>query len=320
MAGSAAPLLGLTLGMILDRIFRLLRSHIRRFLHLALVPGAAMVAFYVLLGAPILMTGAVWLPAHAQMPASMLRWIPPSAIAGSLLMIVTYTLFEAAATYSALQANAGELVTFRSAYGLAWSRCGRFLWLTILRGLIVGLPFMAPFLALGGLTAIAVHSQQGQLAPGVWFLLFPLIVLLFAAGMVYAVLMSLRLALAPAACIAEGLTAISALKRSGELTREAKGRIFLVLLVVYAAGYVAMLLFELICMVLIGLGALAVGMLQIRFAPPWSYVGIGVLAVGGLALMMVWVAAVWSSYAVAFAVLYHDQRYRVDGAAPAALA
>jgi hypothetical protein len=77
-----------------------------------------------------------------------------------------------------------------------------------------------------------------------------------------------------------------------------------------------LLLFQALCGMIVGVGVVAGIAMHIQFAPPWSYVGIALLAVGGVALLFFWIAAFSASYVIAFAVLYHDQRMRLKGAAP----
>lgn len=314
MAASAQPSEGMTLGQILDRIFRLLWTHWRTFLKLAVMPCAALTIFFALMGVALIASGAVAWPARTALPPAMGAWIFSTGGAGCLLVIAAYTLFEGAATYTAMEADAGRSIGGKTAYATAWERFGRLLWLLILRTVLIGLPMLAPFALLGGLGGIAMRSGRGEIAPGVWFVVLPFIILLFAGATLYAVLLSLRLALAPAACIAEGVSGVSALKRSRALTAKASGRLFLVLLVVYAAGYVTMMVVQLTGGALLGMGALLAALLGIHFVAPWNWIGITVMTAGGLAVLLIWMAAIWSSYAVAFAVVYRDQRFRLEGA------
>lgn len=314
MAASAQPTPGMTLGQILDRIFRLLWTQRRTFLKLAALPCAAMTVLVVFMMVAMVMSGATALPPHTALPAAMAQWILAAGLAGALLVLGAYAWFEGAATYTAIEADAGRLISVSNARARAWLRCGQLIWLLILRTLCIGLPILIPFAVVGALIGLGRNSGRGEIAPGVWFLLLPFVILLFAGAVVYAISMSLRLALAPAICMAEGVGGVGALKRSRVLTSKASGRLFLVLLVVYAAGYLTMMVVELAGAALLGMGALLAAVMGIRFVTPWNWIGITVLTTGGLAVLLVWMAAVWSSYAVAFAVVYRDQRFRLEGA------
>jgi hypothetical protein len=63
-------------------------------------------------------------------------------------------------------------------------------------------------------------------------------------------------------------------------------------------------------------GIVAAVAMHAQLVPPWSYAGIALLAVGGAALMFLWMAVISASYVIAFAVLYHDQYLRTDGIEP----
>jgi hypothetical protein len=305
------------MGQILDRIFQLLRGHLRLFVEIGSVPAAALCALYALLATVLFAAGAFVQPPHALDEHKVIWMVFPSMLVGIALFLLIYAVFEAAATHAALQVNQGAAVTSGAAYRVAWRNAGRFLWLMILRSLVIMLPTAACFAIIGGVSAVFIsHGAASDSHAGALFLLVPLIILLYLGSMVYAVLMGLRLALAPSACVVEGRTAYAALQRSFELTRKAMGRIFLVLVVVYAAGYLAFLLFEAVCALVVGIGAVATMAMHIQFAPPWSYAGIALAVLLGVAMMFFWIAAIAASYVIAFAVLYHDQRLRMEGVAP----
>jgi hypothetical protein len=144
----------------------------------------------------------------------------------------------------------------------------------------------------------------------------PLFMLLYVGAMVYAVLVMLRLVLAVPACVAEDVSAWKGLRRSNRLTYAAKGRIFLLFILIYAIAYAAFLVAE---VVLFFLGAIValVGMLLHLGMVPWGYIGIGVAAVVFLCAYLLWMACIWAAYTTLFAVVYRDQRVRMEGAAGA---
>ena len=311
----------LSVGQVLDRIFKLFRGNFRLFLKIAAVPTGANMGLLVLIGAVLFLSGMLSNPPHSPDPKSMV-WVVVSAFVGGLVLMLVYSIFEAASSYASLQANLGVTVSFRQAYEIAWNRGGRFVWLMILRSLWVGLPMLICYAIIAGVgvlvfTAGGKSHPGGDSNPAVFFLIFPLFFLMYFGSMVYAVIMGIRLALAPPACIAENLAASSALKRSLQLSRNAKGRIFVVLLVVYAASYLAFMIFEVLCFVLMTAGVLVATALHIQFVPPWSFIGIALLGIFGACILFLWMAGISASYSIAFAVLYHDQRLRTEGAATA---
>jgi hypothetical protein len=307
----------LTIGQILDRIFRLLRTHILLFLEISTVPTGAFFALFAVIVGALFAIGAFAQPPHTPDPQRMLWVVFPLGFVATVAFILAYAVFEAAANYAAVQANRGVRTSFSEAYRIAFRNAGRFCWLMILRALIISLPISVVMAVVGIVAALSITpGTTAGPRPEVMFLLMPLGMLFYLGSFIYAIVMGLCLSLAPSACVVEGLTATASLKRSFQLTRNAKGRIFIVLLVVYAAGYVALLIFEALCGVMVAVGAVAAIAMHAQLAPPWSYAGIALLAACGAALMFLWMAVMSASYVIAFAVLYHDQRLRNDGIAP----
>lgn len=148
-------------------------------------------------------------------------------------------------------------------------------------------------------------------------LVFPLFMLLYVGWAVYAVLLMLRLVLAVPASVTEDLSAWRSLRRSNQLTNGAKGRIFLLGLLIYAIAYAAFLVVEVVIFFLAAMAALVGMMLHLAMAP-WGYIGIGVGVTVFACAYLVWIAAAASTYCTLFAVVYQDQRLRLNGAAPAA--
>jgi membrane-anchored glycerophosphoryl diester phosphodiesterase (GDPDase) len=304
-----------TISQILDRTFRLTRSHFTLFVGIAAVPSALLLLVVAGLEA------VFWIPMLRQLPnppdpGVMLRSFTPAVIFPAivvmmLLNLAIFSIYLAAASYAATQADLGVKVTFREAYGLAWQRRGSHLWLLTLCYLCAGLPLIlieVTVLVVGGLL---MHS--GMAANPALFLLIPLAALLYLAALVYGILMGLRLSLAFPACVTQGLTASAAIKRSFQLTRGAKGRIFLVILVIYALLYAGILVAELGAGLLALVGVLIAMVLHVHLQAPWSYVGIGLLGVFAFAAMILFISLTYASLMTALGVIYNDQRLRTDG-------
>ena len=305
----------MTFSQILDRTYRLMRANLSLFFGIAAFPTAFIVAFI-----------AGWTIFVLKTIGPQMNGTPPQLVAVPLgapflfwfflifypIMLAAYALYLPAAFFAATNADRGIAVSFRQAYSVAWSRFGRSLWLMVLLILYMVVPIgVAGALIAVGFAVIHHATGAGFGSPAMFFLV-PLLVLLYIGILVYSVLIMLRFALAYPACIAENLTAWNALKRSASLTRDAKGRIFLVLLVIYAIVYAA----ELVCLlVLFALAAVA-----LLFAVP-AHVSTGsptfflLAGVGVFAYMLIIGACILLSYAAfvtALAVLYRDQRFRKD--------
>jgi hypothetical protein len=300
----------MTFGQILDRIFRLVRSHLRPFLAIGGFPIGVLFAFFaIFIGA--LYLGGVFASPPAQPSAAAILWI---AIPPDLLfipaMFVMYGLYYGASTYAALQADTDVKVTAGEAFSHAWSRLGRYVWLMVLRSLIVSIPIVVVALAVGvGGLMLGLFPKGGNPDPAALFFLIPLFILFYLGAIVYAILMSLRLSLAFPACVHENLTAMQSIKRSGVLTHGAKGRIFLVLLIVYAISYVAIMILYAVGLFVFAIATLA-GLGHAGLASPTTIIlaGVGVLVL--LALVLLWSATLMAAYSVAFAVFYRDQSLR----------
>jgi membrane-anchored glycerophosphoryl diester phosphodiesterase (GDPDase) len=135
---------------------------------------------------------------------------------------------------------------------------------------------------------------------------------LFVIGFI----ISLRLTLAFPATVMENLSAIEALKRSNFLTRGARLKIFLVLLVIYAAAYLAMLLLMGGMLFVVAIGLFAFSGTHMGLTSP-VMVFLAILAgLGFLALMVLFMACSWAGFTTALGVIYNDQRRCLDQVQP----
>lgn len=311
-----APLnqIPLTFGQILDRIYRLTRSNLKLFVGIAAVPAGTCLLILALFSAVVIVPIVTQAPEHPD-PGALLRAILPSIFIVMLLNMAVFALYLAASIHAASQANQGLKITCSAAYGFAWKRGGHYLWLLFLAYLIAFLPMLVIEMAM--IIPMGVFAA-GKTSPVAYLVyMIPLEMLLFLGASVYGVIMALRLSLAFPASVAEGLTARAAIRRSGQLTQGAKGRIFLVLLVIYALGYAAEMVVVMVLAMVFGLGALALALLHIQLTSAAGVIGAGLGAVGFLGFIFLWIALFWAAFSTAFAVLYQDQRLRMEGPLPA---
>ena len=306
----------LTFGQILDRIFRLVRSHLRPFLAIGVFPIGVLFAFYAAFFGGLYLAGVFKQPQAQPNIAVMLSVVLPLSLLFIPAMFVMYGLYYGASTYAAVQADNNVNITVGEAFNHAWGKLGRYVWLMVLRSLIVAIPIFLVALAVGvGGLILGLIPKGGNPNPAALFFLIPLVILFYLGAIVYAVLMSLRLSLAFPACVQENLTAMQAIKRSGVLTHGAKGRIFLILLVIYAISYVAVMILYAVGLFAFAIAALA-GAGHASLTSPITIA----LAVAGvlvlLALVLLWSAALMAAYSIAFAVFYRDQCLRMQGPPP----
>lgn len=303
-----------TIGQILDRIFRLFRAHFLLFMRIASVLIAGLVLTYGAFGAAMFASRG-FAPAHSRLdPFRVMMVLVPMGFVSGLAFTVIHAVFEAAATHAGLEADLGIKSSFREAYGVALKNAGRYVWLMVLRNLVLSIPILICNAIFGGL-ALWFFRSGPNLSPAPIFFALPLLFLAYLGCTAYMILMGLRLSLGVPACVAENIPAVEALKRSLGVTKNAMGRIFVVLLVVYAAGYGAFLVLEMVGFAFIGGGALFWSMMHIHPGHMAVAIAIGLAALLFIGAMFLWIAALMAGYAIAFAVLYHDQRRRVDGVA-----
>lgn len=138
----------------------------------------------------------------------------------------------------------------------------------------------------------------------------------FIGAYAWMFVLMIRLSLAFPASVAEDLPAVEAIRRSGQLTCGAKGRIFLVMLIVYAGMYVVILIFVAILACLAAFAAFLFSILHLSLTKPWSFLGLILLVPVWLAMMVLSTALPMAAVITALAVFYRDQRLRIDGVAP----
>jgi hypothetical protein len=303
----------ISIGDVLDRLWRTLRSHWKLYLGLGTLPAAGGILWMALIFTGLFATGV--LPLQPGVPpdsARMMPWIFGAFWVGAIPNLLIFALYQAAAAFTALKEARGQQATIREAYSAARSKAGRFCWLMILQYLCIALPVL---LCEGLLMGVIWVLQSGHQSPSpATFVAFPLIFLFFLGAMVYAIWMFLYLGMAFPASVAEDLPAVAALKRSAQLSYKAKGKLFLVLLIIYAISYAAIFVVE------IGGGiVLAVGALLLRALHLNTTVEIAAASVFGLAflvLILAFTTLLWAAYMLNFTIVYCDQRLRLDGQGP----
>jgi len=318
------PTAPLTFGQILDRTYRLLQKHYRLFLGIAAVPASCVL---VAITAAIAVGFSAYTHLKSQLPPGTtvsfsplglfehFLWIIPCVYA---IMLATYALYLPAAFFAATQVDRGVTVSCRQAYSVAWSRFGRSLWLMILGILILVVPIIVIAALIGGAMVLMNHgagSGSGSAQP---FLLIPLVMLLYLGIFVYSVLMMLRFAVAYPACIEEDLPAWKALQRSASLTSGAKGRIFLVMLVIYAVVYAVEMVCIFVFLAVAALIAFAAMAAHVAIGTPAFFTLVGLGIFGYVTVIGACVLLSYAAFTTALAILYHDQRLRKDSLAPAA--
>ena len=309
---STTPL-PISTGEVLDKLWRTLRSNWKLYLWLGAPLAAAGILFMALYFAAFFASGAFPLRPGTNVgmpnPTRILPWMYGAMLIGSIPNLIVFALYQAATAFATLREASGLKTTMGEAYAAAWHKAGRHCWLMILQYLCVAGPILA--LSVIASLLIAASGFASNPNPAVLFVIIPLIFLLVMGAFAYAIWMALSLGMAFPASVAEDLPAIAALKRSSQLSCRVKGKLFLVLLVVYAISYAAIFALEIGGGGIIAVGALLFQMLHLSVA-----IGIALGAIAALAflvLMLVYMSLIWAAYSITFTIVYCDQRLRLDG-------
>jgi hypothetical protein len=217
----------MSLGEILDRTAQLYRTHFLLFV------GISAVYAGVLLVLNLLQIGLTELLKSMHM-ADQQIWFT----LGFLALILPVTVIAAGAAVAANNravawVNVGQPATIRGAYKSILPRIRSYVWLMFLTTMIILSPFIVIygglliFLWKFGAFNLGKTQHPNPQAVAVIGIVFVVFLLLMALWAVYAVLMGLRYSLAVPACVVESLPARKAMKRSIELSKGSRGRIFL---------------------------------------------------------------------------------------------
>lgn len=294
----------LNLGEILDRTADLYRSRFLFFVGIAAIFAAAMLAVQ------LINLGVVHLIGYPQIPPH-LQWVYLASLGVNYLLISLIAGLSIAAFNRAVAwIYLGKPATISAAVSSIFARIGRYLWvmaiaiffawgpLAAIYGVLFGIIFTSGF---GG-DALGMTNQNTTMGPGAMtgFVVGMLLVfVLLIPAFIYGVFMWLRYSLATPACVVEELPAGKAIRRSIDLSRGARGRIFVLWLLVFAVRLVLTLLLEIPMFVLAfkSLGhALPIGLLV--------YQQFGVFVMNTL---------IGPIYSIGLTLFYYDQRIRKEG-------
>jgi hypothetical protein len=297
----------LTLGEILDRTAQLYRSHFWLFAGIAAV-NSGVVLLWSLLG-----IGAEEFLRAEHLTRYLLLL---GGVGMSIQLFVSFIvggIAVAANNRAVAWLNLGESATIRGAYGSILPRAGRYVWLMTIITFIMWTPLAVAYggyvsalffwirpVPKGGMATVTTSAPKagdhGALV--LLGLITILFMVVFVAAVAYAVVMGLRYSLAIAACVVENLKARQAIRRSIELSKGSRGRIFVLGLLVAVIQIGLVLVTQLFFLVM-------------------SFKQHGQLAVGArIAQQLVAFATntfLGPIYATGLTLFYYDQRVRKEG-------
>jgi hypothetical protein len=218
----------LGLSEILDRTFQLYRARFTLFLGIA----AVSTILELLWSACQLGLSASLPHSHIGPAQQVIRVV--TAIAGWAFGFACAALATAAINRAVLAIYEGQPAGIANAYGAVRGRWLPCVWASILAFFIAWSPIIV--VALGAVVSVVIAQSAKTLtvANAVTFV-YGFAALAAVIAVPLCVWLTLRYSLAIPACIQEGLGAARSLKRSVQLSRDSRGRIFLLLLVVGAA-------------------------------------------------------------------------------------
>jgi hypothetical protein len=227
----------MSLGEILDRTAQLYRTHFALFAGIsALYAGTMLVLNLGNIGLQQLML-------HLQM-SKQLPWVTMGYLVFIIPLMVIFGVLAVAANNRAVAwVNLDQPATIRGAYKSILPRLGRYIWLTLIVMFFVYVPYVVVFGAYFIFVYVyvrprglfvpghATHDPQSMVVFGLVSLVFVFVML---GALVYVVLMALRYSLAVPASVVEDLPARQAIRRSIELSKGSRGRIFMLALLIGA--------------------------------------------------------------------------------------
>jgi hypothetical protein len=215
----------LSLGEILDRIFSIYRSRFLLFSGIAAIHAVT---------ALVLQLGALLVQHRVTARYGLLtgsRAATGVSIVAGLLLILPYVITQAATVYALSEVYLGKGTTALLAVRATIGRWYRYIGIALLVGLYsLWLPSV---LLIPAVVILLAFKSAG--------LMWLAGLLLFAAfcSMAYTFWMVLRYSLSVQPAVIEGATVMESLRRSRTLTVGAKGKIFIVILIVAALGMTA---------------------------------------------------------------------------------
>ena len=240
----AAALRPLSTGEVLDRTFVLYRRRFWLFAGIGMVPAGLLTL--------ISMLRLIFVKV-SQVPAAGSTGVPPDALAkamskalltqayflpATLLFVLVYGISNAATVHAVMQITTGLFTSAASAYQAVRGRWLRWTGIALRQFWCAFWPFM-PGIALLVAVTFTIPGAQARNGFGLVALLIVLALIAVTAGVVFGVINLLRTMLAMPASVQEGLGINAAVRRSRVLVAGRKGRIFLLLLLVYVLQIVA---------------------------------------------------------------------------------
>jgi hypothetical protein len=298
----------LTLGEILDRTTQLYRRNFLSFAGVAAVPTALILLVTLPAVALFFIPGVAAARHGGFLSAGLVALLVVVFAVVFVVAIAATVISQAALIRAVIAAYNGQKLRIREALGSARPQFWRYLGLMCLQGIFVGLiPAVLAGVAIAIVFLLARTAGGGIAAnAAAGFGAF----LIAAAAGVIVVMRALTYSLAMPACIAEGMPAWDSLMRSKKLSNGARGRIFLMFLLVWLLsvvvsmiGYIPMMIVTIVVAAMgKGAGTAATGIVLLVAAE-----------IVNVLVNFTIQALITPVYMTGLVLFYFDQRIRTEG-------
>ncbi|MFP5208707.1 MAG: hypothetical protein ACLGRW_05405 [Acidobacteriota bacterium] len=292
----------MTLGEILDRTAQLYRTNFLLF--------AGIFAVYsgVALALNLLTLGLMELLKRLHMNSVLVWTTLGSTLAELLILFLLFGAAVAAICRAVASLHLGERTTIRGAYQSILPHLRRYVWLMAITAVAVWAPIALLYSGYLGTmiwyTKGAASQAAGHLAEAnpaalsIFATATVIFILLLIPVGAYTIWMGLRYALALPACVVEDLKAVKALRRGVDLSKSARGRIFVLALLIGA--------------VKIGLTLITQSFIFVAVVKQHGQAGPGLTALSHV-ISFFTTTFLGPIYATGITLLYYDQRVRKEG-------
>jgi hypothetical protein len=295
----------LKLGEILDRTAQLYRRNFLLFAGVAAIPTGAMLLAALPVGAVIAIFGLLTVKSGGTPNLGTIALIAGIVLIFAPVAVAVTVLSQAAVTGASISTYMGRKLTIRAALRSVWPRFWTFFGLLLLQGIFAALIPGVIAAAVIGVLAYFVSQNAGNVATAeaLGFLMF----VVSAAAFVYIVWRALGYAMSMAACIGEEKLAWDSLQRSVVLSKGARGRIFVMFLLVWALSIIISIIGYIPTTILMAL-ATTIG----HGAQSAAFVIVGAEVLNVLVNFTLQ-TLITPVYIIALVLLYYDQRVRLEG-------
>lgn len=286
----------LSAGEVLDRTFQLFRARFGMFVGIAVIAAGIQTAW------AAIQTGILrHLMGHTRAPVMAGIWTGASSFVSILIALLAFAVVFAAITRAVVALHLGQPTGIARAYEDVWPHWFRYVWLSIAAGFLT----MWPLLLVIGMFAAEIALAPRYTSAGtarVAALAFGFTGLELLVVLPLCVWLLCRYALSNAACVAEDLKVGASIRRSVSLSKGSRGRIFLLLVVVYVVQLIASMVLQMPAFI----SAFSTTLHHRGQIPLWAT--LYELAAGFLVTIFT-----TPIYGVGLAVIYLDARIRKEG-------